>query len=58
MSLDKAIQHGKERRKKYKGSKAFDTHCRNHGDCPVCQENRNYANKKRLMESEERMAEQ
>ena len=58
MSLDKAIKHGKERRKKYRRSKAFDQSCRNHGDCSVCQENRNYANKKRLMESEERMAEQ
>ena len=31
MSLDKAIQHGKEKRKPYYGAKAFDPACRNHG---------------------------
>ena len=46
MSLDKAIAYGKEKRKKYKGAKAVDKQCRNHGDCPYCQENRNYKNKK------------
>lgn len=55
VSLDKAIEHGNERRKKYRRSKAFDASCRNHGDCAVCQENRMYANKKREMEAEERM---
>jgi hypothetical protein len=34
MSLDKAIKTGKEHRKPYRGSKAFDRSCRNHGDCP------------------------
>ena len=32
MSLDKAIQHGKEKRKQYRGAKAIDPACRNHGD--------------------------
>lgn len=40
MSLDKAILHGKEKRRPYRGSKAIDPSCRNHGDCPVCRENR------------------
>lgn len=40
MSLDKAIKHGKEKRKPYKKSKAFDTSCRNHGSCPWCKANR------------------
>lgn len=31
MSLDKAIQHGKEHRKPYRGAKAIDPWCRNHG---------------------------
>lgn len=31
MSLDKAIEHGKEKRKQYRGSKAIDPTCRNHG---------------------------
>ena len=40
MSLDKAIQHGKERRKPWRGSKNFDKTCRNHGGCDWCKENR------------------
>lgn len=31
MSFDKAIQYGKEHRKPYKGAKAIDKTCRNHG---------------------------
>lgn len=42
MSLDKAIAHGKERRKPYYGSKAIDPTCRNHGGCPWCEENRKH----------------
>ena len=42
MSLDKAIEHGKERRKPYYGSKAFDYTCRNHGSCQWCVENRKH----------------
>ena len=42
MSLEKAIQHGKEKRKQYKGrtSKLFDWSCRNHGSCGYCKNNR------------------
>lgn len=40
MSLDKAIQHGKEHRKPYRGSKAIDPSCRNHGSCSWCKRNR------------------
>jgi hypothetical protein len=40
MSLNKAIKHGKEHRKPYKGSKAFDYSCRNHGSCAYCSLNR------------------
>ncbi len=36
MSLDKAILHGKEHRKQYRGAKAVDKTCRNHGNCPSC----------------------
>lgn len=42
MSLDKAIEHSKERRKPYYGSKAFDYTCRNHGGCPWCEQNRKH----------------
>ena len=40
MSLDKAIEHGKEKRKLYRGVKAFDSSCRNHGSCLWCKRNR------------------
>lgn len=33
MSLDKSIEHGKEKRKPYYGAKAIDRTCRNHGGC-------------------------
>jgi len=39
MSLDKAIKHGKEKRKPYRGAKAVDKSCRNHGDCPWYKKN-------------------
>lgn len=47
MSLDKAIQHGKEHRKPYTGSREIDRTCRNHGGCPWCEGNRLYNRKKR-----------
>ncbi len=40
MSLDKAIEHGKEFREEYRGSKAIDRTCRNHGSCDWCKNNR------------------
>ncbi len=40
MSLDKAIEHGKEHRKEYRGSKAIDKTCRCHGSCDWCKNNR------------------
>lgn len=46
--LYKAIEHGKEKRKKYYGSKAIDCSCRNHGDCEYCKGNRLYQFKKEL----------
>lgn len=47
MSLDKAIEHGKEKRKPYRGAKAIDHTCRNHGSCPWCTKNRQFKNKRR-----------
>lgn len=46
MSLEKAIQYGKEKRKNYRGSEAFDHSCRPHGGCPYCENNRKFADKK------------
>lgn len=42
MALNKAIEHGKEKRKPYRGSKCIDGTCRNHGGCPWCEENRKH----------------
>ena len=42
MSLDKAIKHGKEKRKPYRGSRSIDCSCRNHGSCPYCLANRTH----------------
>lgn len=49
MSLDKAIKHGKEKRKPYYGCKAFDNTCRNHGSDDYMKENRLHKNRKRLI---------
>ena len=40
MSLDKAIEHGKEHRKPYRGNETYSGACRNHGGCEWCLENR------------------
>jgi hypothetical protein len=54
MSLDKAIRYGKERRKPYRKSKAFDTSCRNHGSCPWCEGNRTIQEQKEELSAQER----
>ena len=42
MSLEKAIKHGKEKRKSYPGndSRNVDWSCRNHKSCPWCKRQR------------------
>ena len=52
MSLEKAIEHKKEKRKPYRGSKAFDCSCRNHGSCSYCESNRTIFDKKARMKLE------
>lgn len=42
MGLEKAIEHHKEKRKPFKGAKAIDYSCRNHGSCEWCRGNRLY----------------
>lgn len=54
MSLNKAIEHGKEKRKPYRHGKAVDKSCCNHGGCSWCEGNRTYKNKKRLDATKER----
>ena len=38
--LDRTIESGKEHRKKYRGAKAVDRTCRNHGSCKYCTDTR------------------
>lgn len=52
MSLEKAIEHKKEKRKPYRGSKRFDHSCRNHGSCGYCESNRTIFDKKARMRVE------
>ena len=47
MPLDKAIASGKEQRKPYRGSKAFDRSCRNHRGCNWCERNRAHRKERR-----------
>ena len=42
MGLDKAILHGKEKRKPYRGAKRWSCSCRNHGSCQWCRSNRTH----------------
>jgi hypothetical protein len=49
MSLEKAIKHGREHRKPYRGQRKscnIDRSCRNHGRCPWCESARLYQNNK------------
>ena len=57
MSLDKAIEHGKEHRKPYRGTKAIDPSCRNHGSCTVCKKNRLHKFRDKKPREEEDMSE-
>lgn len=49
MSLNKSITHGKEHRKPYRGAKAIDRTCRNHGGCERRKGNRTHKNNKRQL---------
>lgn len=63
MSLDKAIKYRKEHRKAYRGAKAVDEHCRNHGgnrnkwECEWCKGNRTYKNTKKQLKVNEMLKE-
>ena len=47
MSLDKAIEHGKEKRKPYYRAGEFDPTCRPNGGCPYCKNNRAHKHKRK-----------
>lgn len=57
MSLNQSIAHGKEHRVPYRGSKAIDRSCRNHGDCIWCLENRLYQARKWMEAMEDQLRE-
>ena len=57
MGLEKAIEHGKEHRKHYRGSKRFDLSCRNHNGCPWCEGNRLYNTKVKEQSINDRLKE-
>ena len=48
---------GKEHRKPYRGGKAIDKTCRNHGGCPACEGNRKYSDTKRRQSADEKLKE-
>ena len=51
--LDKAIKSGKEHRKEYRGAKACDKTCRNHGSDDWARDNRLYRSNKLLEKFEQ-----
>jgi hypothetical protein len=57
MGLEKAIQYGKEKRRPYKGAKAVDCSCRNHGTCEWCRQNRLYKTIRDLIKTENELNE-
>ena len=58
MSLNKAVQHGKEHRKPYIGEKATDKTKRNHGSDPTAAHNRQFSTEKRKMACSDTASEQ
>ena len=57
MGLEKAIQHGKEKRRPYKGAKAVACSCRNHGTCEWCRQNRMYKTIRDLIRTKQELNE-
>ena len=57
MTLNKAIEHNKEKRKQYTGGKAIDKRCRTHGGGEWCEGNRKYSRIKRELAADQDMQE-
>lgn len=57
MSYTKAIEHGKSHRKPYRGAKAVDPTCRNHGSDLWSESNRLHARRKAETAAEYQMRE-
>lgn len=54
MTLNKAIESGKEHRKEYRGAKSVDPMCRNHGGCKWCEDGRLHKYKKAKLKGDAR----
>jgi hypothetical protein len=54
VSLDKAIKHGKEKRKPYRGAKAIDPLCRTNR-CAYCMSDKLHNNRRRAASAREKM---
>jgi hypothetical protein len=57
MSLDKAIEHGKEKRKPYYGKKNDDPKCRNHGTDKAWVADRKFNSLKKELEASDKLKE-
>lgn len=57
MSLDKAIKHNKEHRKPYRGAKACDKACRNHGSDDWAKSNRLNSSNRRIEKTNQELKE-
>lgn len=58
MSLDKAIEHGKEKRKQYhRIAQRIDRTCRCHGGCVWCLNNRLHKDRKKEQEMLDKLKE-
>ena len=57
MSLDKAIAHNKEHRKPYRGAKACDKSCRNHGSDDWAKSNRLNSSNRRIEKTNQELKE-
>jgi hypothetical protein len=54
--LDKAIKHGKEKRKPYNRAGKGDRTCRPGGSCPYCKQNRSHSNSVRKQSAKDKMS--
>lgn len=54
MSFDKTYPNRKDKRKPYRGAKAFDPSCRVGGSCPYCRGNRTHGTRRRAAEADGR----
>jgi hypothetical protein len=55
MSFDKNYPNRKDKRKSYRGSRAFDRSCRHGGRCGWCLGNRTYNTRRREAEADGRV---